>query len=51
MPVKVKWMDGYVEEFKVVEARAGFALLWLKLENGETIHIPLMQVRWFKGVK
>lgn len=51
-PVKVRWHDGYVEEFEVVEARAGAALLWLRLSSGETRHIPLNgNVRWFSGLK
>jgi len=48
--VKVRWFDGYLEEFDAVEARAGNALLWMKLANGETRHIPLIQVRWYSGV-
>lgn len=51
MLIKVRWWDGYFEEFIAKEARAGSDLLWLRLENGETRHIPLRQVRWFSGVK
>ncbi len=49
--VKVRWFDGYIEEFDAVEARAGAYLLWIKLEDGDTRHIPLAQVRWFNGLK
>lgn len=48
--VKVRWNDGYFERFKAAEARAGSDLLWIKLKNGETRHIPLRQVRWFSGL-
>jgi len=51
MPVKVRWFDGYYEEFDAQEVRAGAYLLWIKLQNGDTRHIPLVQVRWFSGVK
>lgn len=49
--VQVRWFDGYYEEFEVTEVRAGNYLLWMKLLNGETRHIPLHQVRWYSGVK
>jgi len=51
MLVKVRWWDGYYEEFDAQEARAGAYLLWMRLKNGDTRHIPLLQVRWFSGVK
>lgn len=53
MPRKlvVRWWDGYIEVFvQVAEWRAGVSLLWIKLENGDTRHIPLNQVRWFEPV-
>jgi hypothetical protein len=49
--VTVRWWDGYIEEFNAIEARAGAFLLWIKLKNEETRHIPLEKVRWFSGLK
>jgi hypothetical protein len=49
MKIKVRWHDGYFEEFNAKRARAGSDLLWMELENGETRHIPLRSVRWFSG--
>lgn len=51
MLIKVRWWDGYYEEFEAQKARAGAYLLWIKLTNGETRHIPLLQVRWYNGIK
>ncbi len=48
--IKVRWWDGYFEQFEATEARAGSDLLWIKLVNGETRHIPLRHVRWFSGL-
>ena len=48
--VKIRWWDGYFEQFKAIETRAGSDLLWVRLVNGETRSIPLRQVRWFSGV-
>ena len=45
--VSVRWTDGYLEEFEVVEVRAGVDLLWMILVNGQNRHIPLRHVRWF----
>jgi len=50
LKIMVRWWDGYYEEFDAVEARAGAYLLWIKLCNGQTRHIPLQQVRWFSGL-
>jgi len=49
--VNVRWFDGYLESFECTESRAGCDLLWVRLKNGETRHIPLRNVRWFNGVK
>ncbi len=49
--LKVRWHDGYYEEFRAVEYRHSKALLWLVLESGENRHIPLCGVRWFEVVK
>ena len=40
-------MHGYMEEFKVEEARFGSGLLWMRLKVGKNRHIPLSHVRWF----
>jgi hypothetical protein len=45
--VSVRWSDGYLEEFKASEVRAGNDLLWMVLVNGQNRHIPLRTVRWF----
>lgn len=45
--VTVRWYDGYLEEFKVTEVRAGGQLLWMRLENGMERSIPLNGVRWY----
>lgn len=47
MLVNVRWLDGYLEVFEVLEARFGSDLLWLRLTDGGNRHIPLRQVRWF----
>jgi hypothetical protein len=46
--IDVRWRDGYIESFVVTEWRAGADLLWLRLVNGHTRHIPLREVRWFE---
>ena len=45
--VTVRWFDGYMEIFKATEVRFGNAYLWIRLEDGNNRHIPLIQVRWF----
>lgn len=45
--VTVRWFDGYKETFEAAQVRFGFAMLWLKLTNGENRHIPFCQVRTF----
>ncbi len=45
--VSVRWHDGYIEQFKVNEVRAGCDLLWLRLANNKERNIPLRSVRWF----
>ncbi|HEY3424994.1 MAG TPA: hypothetical protein VGL27_09380 [Negativicutes bacterium] len=49
MDIKVRWFDGYLEEFQAVEARSGAYILWIRLEDGQERWIPLSQVRWFSG--
>ena len=44
--VRVRWFDGYYEEFEAVARRNGAYMLWIKLIDGER-WIPLSQVRWF----
>jgi hypothetical protein len=46
MTVKVRWFDGYYEEFEAIEVRSGAYILWVRLLKGER-WIPLSQVRWF----
>ena len=46
MKVKVRWFDGYYEEFDAIEVRSSAYMLWVRLFNGER-WIPLSQVRWF----
>ena len=46
MKIKVRWFDGYYEEFDALEVRNGGYMLWIRLFNGER-WIPLSQVRWF----
>lgn len=45
--VWVRWHDGYLEEFNATEVRGGGSLLFMRLENGENRHIPLLSVRWY----
>lgn len=45
--VTVRWLDGYLEEFEATEVRCGWALLWMRLSNGQDRHVPLMQIRWY----
>lgn len=45
--VKVRWFDGYYEEFDAVEVRNGAYMLWVRLFSGSERWIPLSQVRWF----
>lgn len=49
--VTVRWIDGYLEEFKAEEVRFGGDLLWMRLESGANRHIPLRSVRWFSMTK
>lgn len=49
--VTVRWIDGYLEEFKAEEVRFGSDLLWMRLESGANRHIPLRSVRWFGMTK
>jgi ribosomal protein S8 len=51
MKIKVRWFDGYIEEFDAEDARSGAYILWIKLKTGEDRWIPLSQVRWFSGLK
>ena len=49
--VVVRWWDAYIEEFEdVKEWRAGAYLLWIRLSDGHTRHIPLSKVRWFEPI-
>lgn len=48
--IRVRWCDGYFEQFEALEARAGCDLLWIRLLDGATRHIPLRNVRWFSGL-
>lgn len=45
--VKVRWFDGYYEEFKATETRVGNYHLWVKLADGER-WLPNHQIRWFE---
>lgn len=45
--VKVRWFDGYYEEFKATEVRVGNYHLWVKLVDGER-WLPNNQIRWFE---
>ncbi len=45
--VTVRWFDGYKEVFRATEVRFGSNYLWMRLENGQNRHIPLLGVRWF----
>jgi hypothetical protein len=46
--VNVRWHDGYLEKFEATEVRSGFAVLWMRLANGQERNIPLIgNVRWF----
>ena len=47
--VHVRWFDGYLETFETRNdcIRFGSDLLWMVLNNGQTRHIPLRNVRWF----
>ena len=45
--VTVRWWDGYKEDFRATEVRFGSDLLWMRLEDGNSRHIPLRMVRWF----
>jgi hypothetical protein len=51
MIIKVRWWDGYYEEFKAKRARSGAYILWIELDDGSDRWIPLTQVRWFGGLK
>ena len=45
--VKVRWFDGYFEDFEAVETRVGNYHLWIKLVDGER-WLPNHQIRWFE---
>lgn len=45
--VKVRWFDGYLDEFDVTEVSFEGELLWMQLAGGENRHIPTREVRWF----
>ena len=42
----VKWLDGYYETFNVTEVKLETNSLYMKLESGEELRIPLINVRW-----
>lgn len=44
--VKIRWIDGYLEEFECNEIRFSGGLLWMKID-GKNMHIPLYRVRYF----
>lgn len=45
--VRVRWFDGYYEEFECKEVRAGNHILWMKLSDGENRWLPNKEIRWF----
>lgn len=45
--VKVRWLDGYLDEFHTAEVRLEGSLLWMLLSGGENRHIPTTGIRWF----
>ena len=49
--VKVRWFDGYLDEFDVTEVSFEGGLLWMQLAGGENRHIPTREVRWFSVVE
>ena len=42
----VKWLDGQYETFNVTDVRSDSNSLYMKLESGEELTIPLINVRW-----
>ena len=42
----VKWLDGNYETFSVTEVKTETNSLYMKLESGEELRIPLINVRW-----
>ena len=42
----VKWLDGQYETFNVTDVRSDSNSLYMKLESGEELRIPLINVRW-----
>ena len=48
--VKVRWWDGYLEEFEAKEVRVGAYMLWMRLKSEEERWIPLNKVRWLEGL-
>jgi hypothetical protein len=46
--VKVRWFDGYYEEFQAEEVRVGNYHLWIKLVSGKERWLPNSQIRWFE---
>ena len=42
----VKWLDGSYETFSITEVRTETNSLYMKLESGEELRIPLINVRW-----
>ena len=49
--VKVRWFDGYLDEFNATEVSFEGELLWMQLAGGENRHIPTREVRWFSVVE
>lgn len=45
--VNVRWFDGYLETFEVVNFRSGSDYIWVELSNGSNRWIPVQYVRWF----
>lgn len=44
--VMVHWRDGHFEEFRATKILAKRKLLWICLEDKETMLIPLGSVKW-----
>ena len=42
----VKWLDGQYETFSVTDVRSDSNSLYMKLESGEELRFPLINVRW-----
>lgn len=45
--VTVRWLDGCLEEFHATKVRFDGAFLFIRLTNGQNLHIPKQQVCWF----